>query len=175
MTMKAVTMRTLPRRCLAAVAVIALGPAGCTASGTTSKGKPDVQVMTEADVTRQVRNLAEQVRAATGAPKLLNDRASSAPCDSATGDDTELVRYVQGSYNMSLPAREHAAAFRKVRDQWQGAGWTIDDYRVADNGDGTMSAKAPGQGFSFTMVTAKAPDTLGLIVHSGCYRDESRG
>ncbi len=166
-------MRKLLHRSVAAAAIIALGPAGCTGSDTASEGKPDVQVMTEADVTRQVRDLAEQVRAAAGAPKLLNDRAGSAPCDSAGGGDSEQVRYVQGAYNLSLPATEHAAAFRDVRDRWQGAGWTIDDYRVPADGDGTMSAKAPGQSFSFTLVTAKAPDTLGLIVRSGCYRDET--
>ena len=168
-------MRKLLQRSVAAVAVVALGPAGCTGSDSTSEGKPDVQVMTEADATRQVRDLADQVRAATGAPKLLNDRAASAPCDSAGGGGSEQVRYVQGSYNLSLPATDHPAAFRDVRDRWQGAGWTVDDYRVRDDGDGTMSVKAPGQGFSFTLVTAKAPDTLGLIVQSSCYRDESYG
>lgn len=167
-------MRTLLHHSVAALAVVALS-AGCTASGTPSKGKPDVQVMTESDVTRQVRDLAEQVRTTVGAPKLLNDRASSAPCDNDQGDNSEQVRYVQGSYNMALPAKDHAAAFGKVRDQWQSAGWTIDDYRVPDNGDGTMSAKAPGHGYSFTLVTAKAPDTLGLIIASSCYRDQSQG
>ena len=166
-------MSKRPHRSLAAAAIIVLVLTGCDASGTDSKGRSDVQTMTEAEVTRQVRDLADQLRTATGAAGLANERASSAPCDTDTGDDSEQVRYVQGSYTLPLPAAQHVAAYEKVRDQWQGQGWTISDYRVPAGGDGTMSARAPGEGFSFTLVTAKAPDTLGLTVQSGCYRDPS--
>ena len=168
-------MSQRPHRSLAAAAIIVLGLTGCDASGTSPEGGTDVQTMTETEVTRQVRDLADQLRTATGAAALANERAGSAPCDTDTGDDSEQVRYVQGTWTLPLPAAQHVAAYEKVRDQWQGQGWTISDYRVPADGDGTMSARAPGKGFSFTLLTAKTPDTLGLTIQSGCYRDASSG
>ena len=168
-------MSKRPHRSLAAAAIIVLALTGCDASGTSPDGGTDVQTMTETEATGRVRDLADQLRTATSAAALANERAGSAPCDTDTGDDSEQVRYVQGTYLLPLPAAQHVAAYEKVRAQWQGQGWTISDYRVPADGDGTMSARAPGRGLSFTLVTAQTPDTLGLIVQSGCYRDAASG
>jgi hypothetical protein len=154
-------------RVTAVLCTLLLAVGGCT--GIKGKGD-DVQIRSEADVTRQVQQYAEQTATAVGST-LTNGAASSAPCEGRAGELSEDIYYVQGTYQLPLAPEKQLATLARMRDQWRGQGYTItEDRTFPDSAEGTLTAKNPTDGYSIRLTSTRPPTALALLIHSDCYR-----
>ena len=151
---------------------LSLASTGCSDSN--DKDGTTVQAATEAEITRQVNTLAEQIVGVIGDTKLSNPAANAAPCENDTGDDTGTVNYLLGTYQIPLPNARHQAAFTQVRDHWRAQKWNITEDRFNEaQRRGSVSAKEPTSGSSFTLSSSASPEMLTLLITSACYRDST--
>lgn len=147
----------------------ALAATGCD---NTDKDGTNVQAATEADVTQQVNELADQIVGVIGDTTLSNPTSNAAPCENDTGDDSGEVNYVLGTYQIFLANDRHQAAFTQVRDHWRAQNWTITEDRFNEQTrEGSVSAKEPADGSTFTLSSSASPKMLTLLITSACYRD----
>ncbi|MEV1286337.1 hypothetical protein [Micromonospora sp. NPDC049679] len=154
-------------RVTAMLCALLLAGAACT--GNKGKGD-DVDIRSEADVTRQVQQYAEQTATAVGST-LTNAAASSAPCEGRAGELSEDIYYVQGTYQLPLAPDKHLATLARIRDQWRGQGYTItEDRTFPDSAEGTVAAKTPTDGYRISLESTSPPTMLALLIHSDCYR-----
>ncbi|MET8147821.1 hypothetical protein ACIBSW_24695 [Actinoplanes sp. NPDC049668] len=169
--------RSRPARLAAlimAACALALAATGC--GGTDDKDGNNVQAATEADITRQVNELADQIVVVIGEAKISNPTSNAAPCENDIGDDSGTVNYVLGTYQIRLPNDRHQAAFTQVRDHWRGLNWTITADRFnQETREGSVSAKEPTSGSTFTLTSSASPEWLTLLITSACYRDSAAG
>lgn len=157
---------------LASTLALSLTATGC--SDGNDKDGTNVQTATEAEITRQVTTLADQIVGVIGDTKLSNSASNAAPCENDTGDDSGTVNYVLGTYQVPLPNDRHAAAFTQVRDHWQTQKWDITEYRFDEaQRRGSVSAKEPTNGSTFTLSSSASPEMLTLLITSACYRDST--
>jgi hypothetical protein len=159
---------------LACVLTLSLTSMGCSDSN--DKDGSTVQAATEAEITRQVDTLAEQIVGVIGDTKLSNQAANAAPCENNIGDDSGEVNYVLGTYQILLPNGRHQTAFTRVRDHWRALKWNITDDRFnEERREGSVSAKEPTSGSTFTLSSSASPEMLTLLITSACYRDSATG
>ncbi|MGK5444586.1 hypothetical protein ACSNN7_22565 [Micromonospora sp. URMC 105] len=161
-------MKTRTRACLAAVLVIATATA-CS-PGEKKEQPTDMKSASEAEITGQVNQYANQVAALVGNP-LFNPATSSAPCSGRGGELDEKIRTVQGAYNVNLAAGRHVDTLARIREQWRAQGWTITEDVTSSNGrEGALAAKTTPDGYSLSLTSTSPPTALALLVNSPCYR-----
>ncbi|MEU6202772.1 hypothetical protein ABZ814_04185 [Micromonospora musae] len=130
----------------------------------------DVQTASEADITRQVNDYANQVATTVGS-SLTNPTTSSAPCEGQRGEMDESIRTVQGTYNIAVTPGKQLDILAQLRDQWRNQGWAITEDRTFPNGtEGTITAKTSPDSYSLTVTGTKEPTALAILIHSDCYK-----
>ncbi|RKN24185.1 hypothetical protein D7147_04155 [Micromonospora musae] len=165
-------MNARTRAGLAALtALILTASAACTSPDDPYDRKAaDVQTASEADITRQVNDYANQVATTIGSP-LSNSTTSSAPCEGSGGEMDESIRTVQGVYNIAVTPGKHLDILAQLRDQWRNQGWAITEDRTFPNGiEGTITAKTTPDSYSLTVTGTKEPTALAILIHSDCYK-----
>ncbi|GIM90930.1 hypothetical protein Ato02nite_027230 [Paractinoplanes toevensis] len=147
--------------------VTALAVAGCDG------GKDDVETKTIDDAKAVVQARAESVAGQLGGvltrPSLLD-----APCTGRRGESGgDGVYFIQGGYQVALPAAEHVATAARVRDEWKAAGWTITDNRTIGT-TAILAATTPDE-FKVHLESTVQGSALALLVYSPCYGSPSGG
>ncbi|MET3425679.1 hypothetical protein BJ973_004891 [Actinoplanes tereljensis] len=99
---------------------------------------------------------------------LTNPALNDAPCTGKRGESGgDEVYFIQGGYQIALPAAEHVATAAKLRDQWKAAGWTITDDRTVGSA-AILAATTPDE-FRVDLESTVPPSALALLVYSPCY------
>ncbi|GAA2582513.1 hypothetical protein GCM10010435_70280 [Winogradskya consettensis] len=152
---------------LAVIVPLLLALAACTDKG------EDVQTKPQADAKAQVEQLATAARTAAGIASFSQSNANISGCDGRAGEisDPDEVYYVQGIYQLLVPAEQQAAAIAKVRDAWKQAGHTIKTERTFDSGGGEIIAVTTDE-YDLSLGTGEPP-AMSLLVSSPCYRNAS--
>jgi hypothetical protein len=142
------------RRWAALVLVLAL--TACSNKG------DDVQTMPQEQAKTQTGTYAEATRLAAGVTSFAQSAANVTPCEGRAGElsDPDEVYYVQGIYQLLVPADQHPAVLANVRRQWESDGYTI---------TGDLTARTPDE-FELSL-TAGQPPAMQLLVSSPCYRN----
>jgi hypothetical protein len=167
-------IRIAHRTLMACALTLSLTSMGCSDSN--DKDGTTVQAATEAEITAQVNALANQIVGVIGDTKLTNPTSNAAPCENNTGDDSGTVNYVLGTYQIPVPNDRHQAAFTQVRDHWRAQKWDITEDRFNEaQRRGSVSAKEPTSGSTFTLSSSASPKVLTLLITSACYRDSAAG
>lgn len=145
---------------------------GCSDSN--DKDGTTVQAATDAQITQQVNTLADQIAGVIGDTRISNSAANAAPCEGDAADDSGTVNYVLGTYQIPVPNGRHQAGFTRVRDHWRDQKWDITEDRFdAAQRRGSVSAKEPTSGSTFTLSSSASPEVLTLLITSACYRDST--
>jgi hypothetical protein len=139
------------------------------AVGCGNKGD-DVEIKAPEQATTAVKAYAEATRTAAGVAAFSHANEDVSPCEGRAGElsNPEEVYYVQGIYQLMVPADEQADALAKVRQAWETDGFTIKDARTVTGGRGKVSA-ATTDGYSLSL-TSGEPPAMVLLVSSPCYR-----
>jgi hypothetical protein len=126
---------------------------------------------TEAEATAQVQSYAEAVAALLGDAALENRATNAASCVGRRGERSTEIFFVQGVYQLPVPADRHLAILDRVREHWQLRGYAItDDRTLSESGTGTLSAINPVDGYSVALQSTTPPEAFALFVHSRCHR-----
>jgi hypothetical protein len=160
--------RTARRRAVTGLltATLAIGLTACT-----TKGNDDVQTKAPDQATSEVKQYAETTRTAIGAGAFTQANENVTPCEGRAGElsDPEDVYYVQGNYQLLVPADQQADTLAKAREQWERDGHTITKERsFGPDGTGEVSASS-SDGHTLTLSSGQPPAML-LLVASPCYR-----
>jgi hypothetical protein len=164
----------LPRAALFAAALwgaAALAMSGCSSG---SGAKADPPAISEADVTSQVQQYAQDVVDLIGDPdlELPATATSSAPCQ-PRGSTAKGAFSVRGSYSVPVAAERQQAALGRIREQWRQHGFTITaDSSPGAGGTGALAATNPADGYRVELTGG--PDALALTVSSSCNRAPTR-
>jgi hypothetical protein len=137
----------------------------------TDKGDNDVQTRAPEQATGQVKEYADATRAAAGVDAFSQANENQSPCEGRAGElsDTDEVYYIQGNYQLMVPAERQGEALAAARQRWQGSGFTIKTERsFGPGGTGEVTA-VTDDGFTLTLTSGQPPAML-LVVASPCYR-----
>lgn len=152
-------------RLVAAALLATAGTVGCT------NGGDDVQTMPPDRATARVKQYADDTRAAVGADAFSQRDENVSPCDGRMGElsDPDEVYYVQGVYQLLVPADQQAEVLSRVRERWRRDGLTIKQERsFGTGGTGEIGATA-ADGYTLNLTSGQPPAML-LLVSSPCYR-----
>ncbi|MFI7603490.1 hypothetical protein [Actinoplanes sp. NPDC049681] len=149
---------------------VLLAIAAC--AGKPGQNAENLRIATDAEVRAEVQELANQIANVSGKGRLARPDVNSSECDNDEGDTSGAVKYIQGVYNIDIPAAKQRDAFNSVREHWQKMGWKItrNDFRQ-DLNEGVLSAKNQGDSGNFTLSSTTSADSLAVIIHSGCFRE----
>jgi hypothetical protein len=135
------------------------------------KGDDDVETKAPEQATSQVKQYAETTRTAAGVDRFSQSSENVTPCEGRAGEvsNPDEVYYVQGIYQLMIPADQQADALAQVRQRWQGDGLTIKSERsFGPDGTGEIVA-ATDTGYSLSLTSGQPPAML-LLVSSPCYQ-----
>lgn len=155
---------------LALAAVLTVTTAAWLAA-CTDNGGGDVQTKAPEQATAQVKDYAEAIRAAAGVDAFSERSENVTSCEGRLGElsDPDEVYYIQGIYQLLVPAEEQAATRTRVRQQWERDGLRITGERTfGTTGTGEVKATADG-GYTLALTSGEPPAML-LLVSSPCYR-----
>lgn len=150
--------------------LLALGTTA-TMSACSDKGDKDVQTMPQEQARRQVTQYAERVRTIVAADTFSQANANVTPCEGKGGElsDTESVYYIQGIYQLLIPAEDQEQALSRVQQQLQTDGLTIKTQRSFGPGKGGEVGAVSTDGYTVRL-TSGQPPAMQLLVSSPCYR-----
>jgi hypothetical protein len=160
-----VTGRARIGRLVSAALLVAVVAGGCTDKG------DNVETRAPEQATGQVKRYADTTRAAVGVDAFSQAGENVTPCEGRAGElsDPDEVYYVQGIYQVMVPAGQQADALARARQRWQADGLTIKAERTfGADGTGEVSA-ATDDGYSLSL-TSGQPPAMALLVSSPCYR-----
>jgi hypothetical protein len=146
--------------------MLAIGLTACT-----TKGNDDVQTKAPDQATEQVKRYADVTRAAITTGMFSQANENVTPCEGRAGElsDPDEVYYVQGNYQLMVPADQQAEALAKARQQWERDGHTVKSQRsFGPDGTGETTATTSDD-FTLTLSSGQPPAML-LLVASPCYR-----
>ncbi|GAA1624160.1 hypothetical protein [Actinoplanes couchii] len=141
----------------------------CLVTGCSGEGE-DMREMSQEEARQRVNQQADVVRAAAGAAEFSRSYAGVSPCDGRFGESSDIdeIYYIQGIYQMLIPAAEHAAVMAKVKGSLVDSGWTLRSERSFPSGGGEFQA---GFGDEFDVLLATGEGrAVSLMVSSPCYR-----
>jgi len=155
------------RRALAALLMVgALALAGCTSQ----KEKP-MQVKTQAQAETLVRGHADAVAAMLGVKAADHETGvKPSPCQGKGGEVAKDGRfYMQGNYQLPLPAGEHPRVLAALRDQWQRDGYQIKEFRMFNETEGTVAAESPADEVQISAESTRPATALAVLILTPCY------
>ncbi len=125
---------------------------------------------TESEVFQRVRDHAQAVAKLVGADAADHETGvATSPCLGPDGQPAPGGRfYAQGNYQLPV-AGDHAAVLARLRDTWQEQGWSIKEFRMFNEGEGTVSAENPADGIQVAAESSRPPTALALLVITPCY------
>src|SRR5688500_14377604 len=89
------------------------------------------RAISEQDAGEQVRAYAATIGAGVGADAAATEtRVGPAPCETRGGDVTGNPFYVQGNWQMPLPAAEHPATLDRLHGIWTAEGYDIKRFQM---------------------------------------------
>jgi hypothetical protein len=134
------------------------------------EGTADMEQMPQDQATTRVKQLAEKVRAASGADAFSKGSETVSPCDGKAGDlsDPDKVYYIQGIYQLRTPVAQQKTLFADVRQQLVADGMKITDERTFDDGGGDLGASRD-DGYKVSLRSGEDP-LIAVLVSSPCYR-----
>lgn len=126
--------------------------------------------MQQTEAFQRVRDHAQAVGQMLGVDASGHETGvSAAPCLGPGGEPAPGGRYyAQGNYQLPA-AGEHAALLERLRDGWQGQGWTVKEFRMFNESEGTISAVSPQDGVEVALESSRPPTALALIIITPCY------
>ena len=145
---------------LAAIAA-ALTLAGCT-GGT-------VETKTEDDAKQLVKQHSEQVAGLIGTTAFSQNTESPGPCEGKLGETNRDIFSVQGAYMLPVEPAKQLDTLARIREAWKADGFTIAEDRVIAQNRGVLRATTP-DGFSLRLLSTPTPTSLGILIHSPCYK-----
>lgn len=166
-----VTGRDRARRAIRFGLAALLAAAGVTASTACTDQGDDVQTMAPDQATARVKQYAETVRGTVGLDAFSQANENVTPCEGRLGElsNPDEVYYVQGVYQLMVPAERQAEILSRAREQWQRDGLTIKKERsFGADGTGEIGVSA-ADGYALTLTSGEPPAML-LLVSSPCYR-----
>lgn len=153
------------------IVVAVLGAVLVLTACTGDKGEGgDVQAVAHADAKRWTADYAQRTAAALGEDAALQpgEDPVPVPCDGKP----DGVYHVQGIYQILLPGEQHLDGLRRLRENWQQAGYEIRKERTFPAGKGgEISAVVPADSFAIT-VSSGQPPAMVVIVASPCYQSD---
>ncbi len=124
----------------------------------------------EQQAAAQVRDYAATIGAVVGADAAATEtRVGPAPCETSGGEVTGNPFYVQGNWQMPLPAAEHAAVLARLRDDWTAQGFEIKRFHMFSDVEGVVIGQNPADGFELMVESASPPVAVAVIVMTPCY------
>ncbi|HYN95506.1 MAG TPA: hypothetical protein VES42_16790 [Pilimelia sp.] len=153
---------------LAALTVATGALAGCTGGpAPPEKEGANVDTVVESETRRQVEQRAGQIASLVGEDlKVIG--VTSVPCTGKAGESSDASYWTGGTYQLFLPARQHAGTLARLREQWLRDGYTIGTYQTADDGRADkLEATAPDR-FTVSVTSTTPPTALALSVTSPC-------
>jgi hypothetical protein len=147
------------------MAGVLLTAGACAADGA------DVQSMPPDRAKSQVHRLAEQVRTAVAVESFSQADENVSPCEGRDGElsDAGDVYYIQGIYQLLVPAADQDEALARVRRQAPADGLEIKSERSFGSGAGGELTAANTDGYAVSL-TSGQPPAMQLLVSSPCYR-----
>lgn len=130
-----------------------------------------MRTMPQEDAKQEVARQAEAIRAAVGADRFSQANANVTSCEGRRGElsDSSEVYYVQGIYQLLIPAAEHLAVLAKARSALESSGYTIETERTFPTSGGGEITAASADGYNASLTSGDELAML-LMVSSPCYR-----
>ncbi len=154
-------MNRLKTGLAASTAAIILALAACTGG--------NVETKTEDEAKQVVRQRGEQVAALIGSGAFTQNTESPGPCEGRLGETSRDVFSVQGSYTLPLEPAKQLSTIARVREAWQANGYEITEDRTINQERGILRATSE-DGFQLRIMSTPTPTSVGILIHSPCYR-----
>jgi len=164
---------------LIGIVIVLLIGSGCSSddpSGTPEKKESTLPVRSPEVVQNAVAALAETLPSALGSTEpLTGNPPRVTPCTDDNGRASEDGPfYVQGTYQVFLPEKQHRPALTKLQDKWASEGWAKVAYRPfgAAGTRGELSGISPDENFDVRITSGTPPRGFAVIIVSPCARAE---
>lgn len=147
------------------LAASALAPCGCART----RVEGALETRSEDEVRRAVDQRAAQLAAALGGA-LDRPATTAVACEGRRGELSDRAFFVQGAYQLAVPAARHLTALDEARTRLASHGLTVTRARTyADGKTGELVMSDPKDGSTITLASARPPESLAVFVHSRCY------
>lgn len=118
------------------------------------------------------RDIHQQVGAELG---FKTNEPLDAPCENpdgtSAGDDGPF--YVQGTYQITLPADQHRPVMQRLEDDWRAANWTGLTYRpFGTSGEAELKGTHPGDSTTVTLTSGKPPTIIRVLIITRCHQQQ---
>ncbi|GIH07317.1 hypothetical protein Rhe02_53840 [Rhizocola hellebori] len=133
--------------------------------------------MTEDEAGEYARAYAEAVAAVIGGDAAESEtRVSPAPCENSRGEPAGDGRfYVQGNWQMPLPAAEHPGTLERLREMWEAEGYQIKRFQMFNEVEGVIIAENPSDQVEVIVESTMPPTALAVVVMTPCYQPAQPG
>jgi hypothetical protein len=101
------------------------------------------RTMSEEQASALVRDYGAKIAAAIGVDaRVTETRVVRSACENSRGEFARDGRfYIQGNWQMPLPAAKHPRTLAHLRDSWGAQGYTIKRFRMFGDIDGMIIAE----------------------------------
>jgi hypothetical protein len=130
------------------------------------------RVMTEQQAGEHARAYAAQIAAVVGADAPQTEtRLGPAPCENSSGEPADDGRfYVQGNWQMPLPAADHPGTLARLRENWAAQGYEIKKFQMFNDIEGVIIAENPVDEVELTVESGMPPTAVAVVILTPCYR-----
>ena len=130
------------------------------------------RTMTEQQAIELVRVHAAAIATVVGVDARQTETlVSRAACENIRGELADDGRfYIQGNWQMPLPAAEQASTLARLRDGWAAQGYGIKKFQMFSDDEGLIIAENPVDEVELMVESGVPPIALAIVIITPCYR-----
>jgi hypothetical protein len=151
--------------------VLILAGCGGGKDGST-EGAPKLQVKTQAEAEREVKQTADSVATTVGSP-LENWSTNPAPCENPAGIVANRGPWgLTGVGNVAVKPADQVPTLTRLRDEWTRQGYKITEFHLVppDNKQGRLAVQVPISDLRITLQSTGPGTAFSVVIATPCYQ-----